>query len=270
MAWTSPRSATSRSSATAASARRPWSKALLYACGRPPGSAGSTTAPPPPTSTPTRSSARSRSTPRWPSATGRATASTSIDTPGYGDFVADARAGLRVAEAAVVVVDAVAGVQVQTEKVWKFANDYELPRAIVINRLDRERADFYRTLESLQKRLKGRLVPLQLPIGEEAGFSGVVDLIAMQGARLGRRQAEGGRDPGRPRREREVVPREAGRGRRRDRRRPARASTWRRARSARRRCWAPCAAPSCRASSCRCSAPPRRAASASGRCSTSS
>ncbi|HET8531479.1 MAG TPA: elongation factor G, partial [Methylomirabilota bacterium] len=103
-----------------------------------------------------------------------------IDTPGYGDFVADARAGLRVAGAAVVVVDAVAGVQVQTEKVWKFANDYNLPRAIVINRLDRERADFYRALESLQKRLKGRLVPLQLPIGSEAGFSGVVDLIAMR------------------------------------------------------------------------------------------
>jgi len=103
-----------------------------------------------------------------------------IDTPGYGDFVADARAGLRVASAAVVVVDAVAGVQVQTEKVWKFANDYNLPRAIVINRLDRERADFYRTLESLQKRLKGRLVPLHLPIGSESGFTGVVDLIAMR------------------------------------------------------------------------------------------
>ncbi|HEU4438823.1 MAG TPA: elongation factor G [Methylomirabilota bacterium] len=103
-----------------------------------------------------------------------------IDTPGYGDFVADARAGLRVAGAAVVVVDAVAGVQVQTEKVWKYANEYNLPRAIVVNRLDRERADFFRALESLQKRLKGRLVPLQLPIGSESGFSGVVDLIAMR------------------------------------------------------------------------------------------
>jgi elongation factor G len=103
-----------------------------------------------------------------------------IDTPGYGDFVADARAGLRVAGAAIVVVDAVAGVQVQTERVWKFANEYSLPRAIVINRLDRERADYHRTLESLQKRLKGRLVPLQLPIGSEAGFGGVVDLIAMR------------------------------------------------------------------------------------------
>src|SRR5580765_5877826 len=103
-----------------------------------------------------------------------------IDTPGYGDFVADARAGLRVASAAIVVVDAVAGVQVQTEKVWKFANEYGLPRVIVINRLDRERADFNRTLESLQKRLKGRLAPFQVPIGSEAGFTGVVDLIAMK------------------------------------------------------------------------------------------
>jgi elongation factor G len=103
-----------------------------------------------------------------------------VDTPGYGDFVADARAGLRVVGSAVVVVDAVAGAQVQTEKVWKFANEYGLPRAVVINRLDRERADFFRALESLQKRLKGRLVPFQVPLGSEAGFTGVIDLIAMK------------------------------------------------------------------------------------------
>jgi elongation factor G len=103
-----------------------------------------------------------------------------VDTPGYGDFISEARAGLRVVEAALVVVDAVAGVQVQTEKVWKFASEYELPRAVVINRLDRERADFYRTLESLGRRLKGRLVPVQLPVGEEARFSGVVDLVSLR------------------------------------------------------------------------------------------
>jgi elongation factor G len=106
-----------------------------------------------------------------------------VDTPGYGDFVADARAGLRAVGAAVVVVDAVAGVQVQTEKVWKYANEYALPRIVVVNRMDRERADYFRTLESLQKRLKGRLCPLQVPVGAEASFSGVVDLIAMK-ARL--------------------------------------------------------------------------------------
>ncbi|MEX2145842.1 MAG: elongation factor G [Candidatus Rokuibacteriota bacterium] len=105
---------------------------------------------------------------------------TFVDTPGYGDFIADARAGLRVVEAALVVVDAVAGVQVQTEKVWKFATDYDLPRAIVVNRLDRERGDFYRTLESLQRRLAGRIVPLMIPVGEESGFKGYIDLGKMK------------------------------------------------------------------------------------------
>jgi elongation factor G len=103
-----------------------------------------------------------------------------VDTPGYGDFIADARAGLRVVEAAVVVVDAVAGVQVQTEKVWKFAGEFELPRAIVVNRLDRERADFFRTLESIGRRLKGRVVPVHIPVGEESGFRGFVDLISQR------------------------------------------------------------------------------------------
>src|SRR5215471_574837 len=103
-----------------------------------------------------------------------------VDTPGYGDFIADARAGLRVVEAAVVVIDAVSGVQVQTEKVWKFATEFNLPRAVVINRLDRERADFFRTLESLGRRLKGRLVPLHIPVGEEGGFRGAADLVRMK------------------------------------------------------------------------------------------
>jgi elongation factor G len=103
-----------------------------------------------------------------------------IDTPGYGDFASDARAGLRAAEGAVVVVDAVAGVQVQTEKNWKVASDYGLPRIVVVNRMDRERADFDRTLESLQRRLKGRLTPLQVPIGSEGSFAGVVDVVAQR------------------------------------------------------------------------------------------
>jgi elongation factor G len=103
-----------------------------------------------------------------------------VDTPGYGDFIADARAGLRVVEAAVVVIDAVAGVQVQTEKVWKFASDFDLPRAVVVNRLDRERSDFFRTLESITRRLKGRVVPVHIPVGEEHGFRGFVDLVGQK------------------------------------------------------------------------------------------
>src|SRR3989475_9975349 len=90
--------------------------------------------------------------------------------------MAGERAGLGVVEAGIVVVDAVAGVQVQTEKVWKFATEYNLPRVVVVNRLDRERSDFFRTFESLGRRLKGRLVALHLPVGAESGFAGVVDL----------------------------------------------------------------------------------------------
>jgi elongation factor G len=71
-------------------------------------------------------------------------------------------------------------VQVQTEKVWKFASEFELPRAVVVNRLDRERSDFFRTLESLTRRLKGRVVPVHIPVGEESGFRGFVDLVTQR------------------------------------------------------------------------------------------
>jgi len=108
-----------------------------------------------------------------------------VDMPGYGDFIAEARAGLRVVEGAVLVVDAVAGVEVQTEKVSKFAQEYGLPRLVYINKMDRERADFARTLESIQRRLKGRFVPLHVPIGQEAGFKGLVDVLRMKGYVVG-------------------------------------------------------------------------------------
>ncbi len=103
-----------------------------------------------------------------------------VDMPGYGDFIAEARAGLRVVEGAVIVVDAVAGVEVQTEKVAKFAQEYGLPRLVFVNRMDRERADFTRTIESVQRRLTGRFVPLNMPAGQEAAFRGVVDLVKMR------------------------------------------------------------------------------------------
>jgi elongation factor G len=102
-----------------------------------------------------------------------------IDTPGMGNFFADARAGLRVADAALVVVDAVAGVQVQTEKCWAEADAMGLPRVVVVNRLDRERASLERTLGAIRETLSRTVIPVQLPIGEERGFTGVVDLVAM-------------------------------------------------------------------------------------------
>ncbi len=103
-----------------------------------------------------------------------------IDTPGMGNFLGEARAALRVVEAAVVVVDAVGGVQVSTEKAWEAAAEQQLPRIIVCNRLDRERASLNRALESMQTALGRSCVPVQIPIGEERNFCGVVDLVAMK------------------------------------------------------------------------------------------
>ncbi|MDD5643416.1 MAG: GTP-binding protein, partial [Syntrophales bacterium] len=102
------------------------------------------------------------------------------DTPGDDNFLADTRATLHVADAAVVVVDAVDGVKVGTEKVWHTANHYSLPRLIFINKLDRERGDFAKVLQEIKDILEAPVVPLQLPIGKEAGFKGLVDLVAMK------------------------------------------------------------------------------------------
>jgi elongation factor G len=100
-----------------------------------------------------------------------------IDTPGMGNFLSDARAGLQVADGALIVIDAVAGVMVQTEKVWETAQDLDLPRVIVLNRLDRERSSLDRSLRSLREACSRTVVPIQLPIGEERSFRGVVDLV---------------------------------------------------------------------------------------------
>ena len=93
-----------------------------------------------------------------------------LDTPGYNIFINDTRAALVAADAALVLVDGVAGVEVQTEKVWRFADDYKLPRAVIINKLDRERADFDRALESVQENFGRAAVPIQIPIGAERDF----------------------------------------------------------------------------------------------------
>jgi elongation factor G len=100
-----------------------------------------------------------------------------IDTPGMGNFLSDARAALQVADSALVVVDAVGGVMVQTEKVWETSDDLRLPRIVVLNRLDRERASLQRSLGSLREVCNRTVIPIQLPIGEEKNFRGVVDLV---------------------------------------------------------------------------------------------
>ena len=103
-----------------------------------------------------------------------------IDTPGFANFLTDARSALRVVEGALVAVDAVAGVEVQTEKLWGEATSLNLPRVVAVNRLERERASLDRTLEALRSHLAREIVPIQLPLGEERGFTGVVDLVAMK------------------------------------------------------------------------------------------
>ena len=103
-----------------------------------------------------------------------------LDTPGYNIFINDTRGALVAADAALVVVDAVAGVEVQTEKVWGFADEFKLPRAVVINKLERERAGFHRALESVQSVFGRTAVPVQLPWGAERDFKGVIDLVRMK------------------------------------------------------------------------------------------
>ncbi len=104
-----------------------------------------------------------------------------IDTPGYGIFVAEVICGLRAADSVLVVVDAVAGVEVQTEKAWKIADEFGLPRMIIVNRMDRENADGGRVMDQIQKKFGRSCVAIEAPIGREKSFRGVIDLIGMKG-----------------------------------------------------------------------------------------
>ena len=103
-----------------------------------------------------------------------------VDTPGFQDFIADALYGLTVSDAVVTVISAVSGVQVNTERLWKEARQQKLPGAVFINKMDRERADFDKAIGEVESKLKARPVLLQIPIGAEADFKGVVDLISMK------------------------------------------------------------------------------------------
>ena len=102
---------------------------------------------------------------------------TILDTPGDSNFAYDTRNCLRVADGAVVVIDAVGGVEFQTEKVWEYADEYKLPRIVFISRMDRERADFFTSVETIKSRLGKKATPVLLPIGKEDNFKGVIDLI---------------------------------------------------------------------------------------------
>ena len=100
-----------------------------------------------------------------------------IDTPGYPDFVAEVMGAMYAADAALIIVAANAGVEVETEKAWALAENLNLPRAIFINKMDREHADFRKTLDDIRAKFGNAAVPVQIPIGKEDSFKGVVDLI---------------------------------------------------------------------------------------------
>jgi elongation factor G len=103
-----------------------------------------------------------------------------VDLPGYGTFINETKASLIAADAALITVDAHVGSQVTTEKVWDFCTEYDIPRAFVLTWMDRELASFERSMESLEQTFGRNVVPLQLPIGSERGFRGVIDLVAMK------------------------------------------------------------------------------------------
>ena len=103
-----------------------------------------------------------------------------IDTPGENDFLSDTKICLQAAEGALVVIDAVDSIKVGTEKVWDFSEKYNLPRVIFINKLDRERADFYKVLEEIENTFSIKVTPIYLPIGSEKDFIGVIDLIKLK------------------------------------------------------------------------------------------
>ena len=100
-----------------------------------------------------------------------------IDTPGYPDFVAEVQGALAAADSALIIVAANAGVEVETEKAWALAEDLKLPRAFFVNKMDREHADFQKTLSELRSKFGNAVVPVQIPIGKENSFKGVVDII---------------------------------------------------------------------------------------------
>jgi len=103
-----------------------------------------------------------------------------IDTPGYLDFIIDTKTSLRVVDTALIVVCGVSGVEVQTEKVWDYTEEFALPKVFFINKIDRERADFERTSQMIKDYFGQNAVPVQLPIGSEESFEGVVDLLKMK------------------------------------------------------------------------------------------
>ena len=103
-----------------------------------------------------------------------------LDTPGYNDFVGEMISALRVSDGAIVVVDSVAGAEVGTEIAWNYCDQFEIPRFVLINKMNRDNANFQKARDSVQELSEIRLLPIQLPWGEKQDFQGVIDLLSMK------------------------------------------------------------------------------------------
>ena len=113
-----------------------------------------------------------------------------IDTPGYADFVGEVKGVLRAIDSTLVVLCSVSGVEVETEKVWAYADELNLPRLAFINKMDRENADFYRVVQDMQDKFGASVLPIQIPIGAEQNFTGIVDLLKMKAITPSRKQGQ--------------------------------------------------------------------------------
>src|SRR4030065_2768653 len=103
-----------------------------------------------------------------------------VDTPGFINFLEDTRGCLRAVDGAIVIVSAISGVKAETQKIWKYASEFEIPRVIFINKMDKDNANFSRALGEIEKAFGKDALPMQLPIGSGEGFKGIVDLIKMK------------------------------------------------------------------------------------------
>ena len=103
-----------------------------------------------------------------------------IDVPGYADFIGEVKAGMRISEGAIIVVCAASGVEVGTEMTWGYCEEAKMPRLVVVNKMDRENADFFKVVEEIKTKLGSKCIPVQITIGAHTGFQGVVDLLTMK------------------------------------------------------------------------------------------
>jgi elongation factor G len=113
-----------------------------------------------------------------------------VDTPGFINFIEDTRGCLKVVDGAVVIVSAISGVKAETEKVWKYASEYEIPRIVFINKMDKDTANYEMAVSALEKSFETEAIPLQIPIGAGEEFSGVVDILKMKECRINKGKVE--------------------------------------------------------------------------------